>query len=718
MTHAKANLLIANYSINLIQLNVNRNNLTHSQLGGYMKFLPFDLDNHIFRHNISEGTTHKPSDFDYLRALSPECILAFKSALDLFKNSIKLGPNSFGSKEAIFLETVISQLCDKDHPEARFTAYQIEDLPKNNQHFMHYDLQKQLKDSNLWSKILSNSYPMHEKNRLLSLKQLWLSDSTHYASHNTDALWFVANNLADFFEHYYIYAFAEYQSYQRKLPKLISVEYGDYLEREKKKIIEFRTELSQVMLQRLQLAAATNDVTYGDHIHYTTLFLHHNSSFTQDFGLPSKRNDLSPEYFQKFIDYILKNGNASQLQSLSNLGLFRCDDEYISWSNKKSILLVPASFYKRKLVPDSAPWFPRLFPNRHFRYQFMEKNVWLFSSLRSLQKHPIDADRIPQFRAHLKSLEQKLEESHSEIQTKKFSGIKKILHYYTVIFTAEWSSYFMESKTCILLKKISILETILNDYKNKQSLNVDFNIISDIIKEISKSIHDNNIPPKECEKFYVTKSKLLEIKSSPTTQVTTKTSTNPFGEKRSENTPPKPTPSTNPFDTPHSTLQKVDNSLFELINNINLISLDEENFNKTISALNITMKSKEDENSTDSLQTLTSANEELFRQLVKHCANLKTHSEYEKYHDKFVAIEQILSSYSPEHIQSRIKDLIALRSSKNFWFLYQLKCRSYIASFENETSIASKLIAHSVVFNSKTTVKHDEPVAPLETLKQ
>ncbi len=718
MTHAKANLLIANYLINLIQLNVNRNNLTYSQLGGYMKFLPFDLDNHVFRHNISEGTDHKPSDFNYLRALSPECILAFKSALDLFKNSIKLGPNSFNSKEAVFLETVISQLYDKDHLEARFTAYQIEDLPKNNQHFMHYDLQKQLKDSNLWSEILSNSYPMHEKNRLLSLKQLWLSDATHYASHNADALWFVANNIADFFEHYYIFAFTEYQSYRRKLPKLISVEYGDYLEREKKKIIEFRTELSQVMLLRLQLAAATNDVTYGDHIHYTTLFLHHNSSFTQDFGLPSQRNDLSPEYFQKFIEYILKNGNDKQLQSLGNLGLFKCDDEYISWRNRKSILLVPAAFYKRKLVPDSAPWFPRLFSNRHFRYQFMEKNVWLFSSIRSLQKHPIDANRIPNLRAHLKSLEQKLEEAHSEIQTKKFSGIKKFFHYYTVIFTVEWSGYFLESKTCILLKKISILETILNDYKSKQSLDVDFNILLDIINEISKSIHENNIPPKECEKFYVTKSKLLEIKSSRPIQVTTIAPNNPFGEKTTEKITPILTPSTNPFDTPHSILQKVDNSLFELINNINLMSMDEENFNKTISTLSITMKSKKDENSVDSLQTLKSANEEIFRQLIKHCSNLKTHSEYEKYHDKFVAIEQILSLYSPEHIQSRIKDLIALRSNKNFWFLYQIKCRSYIASFENETSVASKLITHSAVFNSKTTEKHDEPATPLETLKQ
>lgn len=484
-----------------------------------MKFSPFDLDHHTTRHNLTEGTTLKRSDFDFLRALSPECIRAFKSALDLFKHSRNLGAESFSSKEANFLDTVIKQLYDKDHEGAHFSVYQLNETPKtNNLHPWYLEQQKQLKNQGMWNEILSNPNSSRETNKLLPLKQQWLSDETHYASHNADALWFVANNIADFFEQYHRYAASEYRQHRRKIPKIISSDYEDYLENERKKIIDFRIELSQVMLIRLQLAAATNNITYGDHIHYTTQFLHNTGLVIQDFEIPqAQRNDLSPEYFQKFIGYILKNGNDTQRLSLCNLGIFTCDDEYIAWRNNKSMILVPASFYKRRLVPDSEPWFPGIFVYRNFRYQFMEKNLWLFSSLRSLSKHPVEIDRISEILEHLKALEGKLETANKEMLDKNFSGLQKFFHYYTVIFTVEWSSYFTESNIDITKKKISILEKIFSHYEDKKNLGGDLKAILQLINEITRSIHTTTISQEDCERFYVVKSKLLEIKKSITT---------------------------------------------------------------------------------------------------------------------------------------------------------------------------------------------------------
>lgn len=693
-----------------------------------MKFSPFDLDHQITRHNLSEGTSLKRNDFDFLRALLPESIRAFKSALDLFKHSTRLGAESISSKEALFLDTTIKQLCEKDYKEAHFSVYQIDKLPqKNNQSNLHYEQQQLLKNSEFWTEIQSNPNYFHNKNRLLPLKNQWLSNATHYASHNLDALWFVSNNIADFFENYYKIAMAEYQQFRRKLPKIIASDYKDYLENEMKKLIEFRTELCQIMLLKLQLASAQNDVTYGDLIYYTTLFLHNNGLCVQEFGLQSRKYDLSPNYFQSFLDYILRNGNETQQQSLCNLSLFRCDNEYIAWRNKKSILLVPVSFYNRKLVPDSEPWFPSLFPNRHFRYQFIEKNVWLFSSIRFLSKHPIEINRLNELLSHLQSIEKKLEESNAEIEERKFNVIQKFIHYYTVIFTLEWSSYFVESKINITIKKISILEKIFSHHKAQSKNTLDFTIIDKLILEITRFMSENTLPIEECEKFHVIKSKFIESKQTLALATSKKTDdltesplcTNPFGDKKTVQPLLKPAPSTNPFDTPILAPHSVDSSLFDLITKIKLMEIDKDNFDEMIGGISHTMMSLQNQISSINQQALEAANNELFRQLIKHCTIIKSQSEYERYHTKFIALEQLLLKYSPEHITSRITDLIALRENKHFWFLYQIKCKSYIASFENEKiTFASNLIAHSALFNSQPAIQHDEPSAPHETLTQ
>lgn len=149
------------------------------------------------------------------------------------------------------------------------------------------------------------------------------------------------------------------------------------------------------------------------------------------------------------------------------------------------------------------------------------------------------------------------------------------------------------------------------------------------------------------------------------------------------------------------------------------MELDKDNFDEMMLGIKNTMQSTMNDNSPDKQRALAIANNELFTQLIRHCAGIKTFTDYEKYHTKYLAIEQLLLKYSPEHISSRIKDLTTLRSKGNFWFLYQLKCRSYIASFDNGTGkVAQNIIAHSAVFNSQHPEKHIEPSAPLETLKQ
>lgn len=705
-----------------------------------MKFAPFDLDLKIKWYNYSENKTTTRSHFSFLRALSPEMIKAFNLALILYKYSRNFGAESFSSKEAVFLETVISQLQDKEFQDSHFSEYKLdEDSTKTGPNSWHLQQQKILKDQSVWNDILSTTSKPQERTRLNSLRELWRSNATHYACHSNDALWFVSNNIAGFFEKYYSHAESEYRWYRRKIPHEVSIEYQEYLENEKSKMAKLRIELCQAMLLRLQLAAATNNITYGDHIHYTSQFIHHNALYDFEFGQPSQINTISPEHFQHFVQHILKNGDETQQTALCNLGLFKCDDEYIAWRNSKSLLLVPKTFHKRKLVPNSQPWFPRIFYYRNFRYEFMEKNVWLFSSIRTLQKYPIGIDNLIETINHIKSMEIKLGEANSEIQKIQLGTFQSFLHHSTSLFILEWIDYFTDAQINITKKKIAILIKLYGHYEEHKTLNIDFKIISQLIHEVSESITNIPLSVQETEKFHIAKANLLRIKceiisaphkksshAMPTTQscrTTQSKSTyhpsNPFCEKHTEKNLPNSTATNNPFDESFAAPPKTDSSLFALIFNIKLFEMEPANFDKLISEVSTTMQAKLQEKSPESEQAIEKTNNELFKQLINHCTNLKSHSEYEKYQEKFIALEQLLLRYPPKHIQERIQYLASLRDRKNFWFLYQLKCRSYIASFENKNGdMATNLITNSALFTLKPVKKHDEPPAPHEILSQ
>jgi hypothetical protein len=698
-----------------------------------MKFLPFDLDQHLLRYNQTEETSLKRNDFEFLRALSPESIHSFTLATELLKKSSSLGIQPLMGSESNFLDNVKTQLTDKDYQGVRFSIYKLgEFIGKNDLQAWYIEQQRRLSNPDLWDQIASNPKANRVKKPLIALKNQWLSEQAQYSGHNISALWFVANNIVDFFENYYRYAELEFRQHRSKIPQALKESYETYLSNAKKSLYEFRNDLCQAMLIRLQLATASGNITYNDHVHYTANWLLNTGLISQQHGLPrSQRNDLTPHFFHQLITYIIQHGSETHKESICKLSLFACDGDYIAWRNKTSLILVPTVFYERKLVPESAPWFPRLFINRYFRYHFFEKNLWLFSSLRSLSRYPIVINRIDNVIDHLKIIEGNLNEASTEIQAKKFVGIQRLIHYKTILFTHEWSEYQREAKISLATKKIAIIHSIHQHIAAHKTIGLDYDKIKSLLYEVSEALAIIHMPQDQCEQFYFFKSELLCFLSATTSATTTDSaqsteSKNPFGERpastEAAQTQASTNPfgerplSTNPFDAPSELPATTDNTLIELLSNLKLMELDKDNFEEMMSSITRSMKAIYNLNSSIKQRALQNAIEKVFTHYLKKCAALNTMSDYEKYHDKFLAIEQLLVTFSADHIKTRVQAITELRQKPDYWFVFQLKCRSYLASFQ--VKIAPYLIANSVVLNSQQDAKQHEPTTPHESLTQ
>ena len=66
---------------------------------------------------------------------------------------------------------------------------------------------------------------------------------------------------------------AEFRQHRSKIPQALKESYETYLSNAKKSLYGFRSDLCQAMLIRLQLATASGNISYNDHIHYTANWL-------------------------------------------------------------------------------------------------------------------------------------------------------------------------------------------------------------------------------------------------------------------------------------------------------------------------------------------------------------------------------------------------------------------------------------------------------------
>ena len=280
-----------------------------------MKFMPFDLDYHLKLYNITEQTTKTRQDFDFLQALNENSTTALSLATELLHKSAQLGTKeSQGTKSSLF-DNVVTQMDNSDYQAVRHSLKQLAKLiEEDNLQSWYIEQHRRLSSLELWEQISANPLTKQIKAQILNLKGQWTSAQAKYSAHSVSALCFAAENILGLFQNYYYFAAMEFRINRHKLPKPIRKAYKAYLIEAQQKLRVLNEDFCQSMLLRLQLATASFDITYNDHIHYTGQFLDKHKLIKQQRGLPSyRRNDLSSDHFQRFLRKIIyarfRNGN-------------------------------------------------------------------------------------------------------------------------------------------------------------------------------------------------------------------------------------------------------------------------------------------------------------------------------------------------------------------------------------------------------------------------
>lgn len=746
-----------------------------------MPFLPFDLDHHLAAYNETARTPRKREDFNFLQALLPESTNALGLANELSQKSAQLStlPHAIDSN-AVF-EEVKEQITQNDYQGVRVSLNKIGEFIENDDLQSWYiEQQRRLSNPDLWEQIIATPRTQRLNKQILTLREHWLSAQAGYSAHSISALWFVGNNIVGLYDNYYRFATLEFRLHRFKMPKELRQAYESYLVEAQSSLQQFKETLCQAMLDRLQLATKSGDITYNDYIHSTAHWLVENKLIMQQNGLPqTKRNDLTPEYFHKFTDYINRFGNPSQQKNLDNLGLFSSNDNYTAWRSQDSVMLAPSALINKQLIPKSEPWFPRLFENRYFRYQFIQKNLWLFSSLKTLNDYPINRNSINHTINHFRMIDERLEFANQEIQEKKILGLNRILHHKTVLFTNEWPKIMLDAQTALLQRKIDFIRGIHQQLIRDGAVLFDDNLIRPLLEEITGLLAQIHLPQQQCEQFYLLKAALLDSTLSATVPLTVPGSepnqapplahaSAPDAENLARSTPAQdeaqtgpdadadidahspasiplvprnipPAPSNNPFDNneaqnmnrasnaPAATNNpfvnaeaenvepvppRFDHAILELVNNLKLIDLDLVNFHEMISSIKHSIKAIRSSQQLDDHQLANNCLDKIFTQYLQKCISLKKPADYEKCREKLSTIEELLSAYAPNYIKMRVQAITEIRQQPNYWFIFQLKCRSYLASCQQK--LTPYLVANSVILKPENTATRTQPLSTIQ----
>jgi hypothetical protein len=745
-----------------------------------MPFLPFDLDHHLAAYNETARTPRKREDFNFLQALMPESTNALGLANELSQKSAQLSTLPHAIDSNTVFEEVKEQITQNDYQGVRISLNKIGEFIENDDLQSWYiEQQRRLSNPDLWEQIIATPRTKRLNKQILTLRDHWLSAQAGYSAHSISALWFVGNNIVSLYDNYYRYATLEFRLHRFKIPKELRQVYEAYLVEAQSSLQQFKETLCQAMLDRLQLATKSGDITYNDYIHSTAHWLVENNLIMQQNGLPAtKRNDLTPEYFHKFTDYINRFGNPNQQKNLDNLGLFSSNDNYTAWRSQDALMLAPSALINKQLIPKSEPWFPRIFENRYFRYQFIQKNLWLFSSLKTLNEYPLNRNSINHTINHFRMIDERLELANQEIQEKKFLGLNRILQHKTVLFTNEWAKIMLDAQTELLQRKIDFIRVIHQQLIRDGAVLLEDNLIRPLLEEITGLLAQIHLPQQQCEQFYLLKAALVANTLSTTASVAVPGSgpnqAPPLGHAPAadaENAPratlaqdeaeaqigpyadtdidarstaanpllprniPLP-PSNNPFDNNESENRhratntrpasnnpfvnaeaeniepappRFDHAILELVNNLRIIDLDLVNFHEMIGRIKQSVKAIRSSQQLSDHQLANNCLDKIFTQYLQKCISLKKPTDYEKCREKFSTIEELLSAYAPNYIKDRVQAIREIPQQPNYWFLFQLKCRSYLASCQQK--LTPYLVANSVVLKAENTVTRTQPLS-------
>lgn len=654
-----------------------------------MSFKPFDIDMAIARSNEEHGTTYRRAEFGFLQALSTESLSALSCANELLSRAVDFGLIDENATD--LLDRVKAQLIDNDLKAVRATVQNIKiQLEKKALHDWHVEQQRRLTNPDLWQQLLAHPSAKLFSTPLGKLQHQWLqSPHGRYAAHTSSAILFIIRQIIPMLENYYDFAKTELNFLRFRLPRFIRAAYQQHLDQAHQQLVTLKQDLGDTMLVRLEMASQSGILSYDDNILHTSEWLAKQQLIKQQYGLPAQKYyGIDNPTFNEFVSFVHTQGNQAQQRKLHSLPSFIVDEDFAIQHFNHGMLIIPSQLDIQHLIPKKPVYFPKLFPQHHARFQFMQKNLWLFANLRVLAQFNLQKHTLSISTQHLLDLEDTLEAAHLELGSSTLTGWQKIFSPSTTRFKLLWKNYYDIAQRQLLDKKIELLEFLDTNIRQGISFALEKDNVEKLCASIKPETGLNTLTQEKMERYVLIKKKLLK-------QIRPPIDNNPFSDPIN----PEP-PIIKLLEPEQQRIQFNDLKLLDFFNNIQLFKLDESNFEESLTSIKNTAATIAESNSEANKAKLSQLYAKIFEQYLRFCISFKTADDLLAVTHKLQSSEELLLSSAPDYIQERINTLREIRTTNEWFMLFSIKCRSYLASCLQQTT--PYVISNASIFNLKS----------------
>lgn len=665
-----------------------------------MIFKPFDIDSAIARNNAEQHTQYRREEFAFLQALTPECLNAIRCANELLSRSADFG--LMEDHDTGLLDRVREQLINNNFKAVRSSINEIKiQLDKKALHDWHVEQQRRLTNPDLWQQLLAHPSAKLFGTPLGKLQNQWLNSAhSQYAAHTSNAILFITQQIIPLVESYHHFAKLELTYSYFRLPKTLRLDYNQHLTQEKEQIGSLKQDLCDTMLARLEMASQSGILSYDDSILHTTEWLARQQLIKQQHGLPQQKYyGIDQKNFDEFVKFIRLNGNDDQQHRLQQLPCFQNDENFNIHFYNGGALIIPAQLFAENLIPKRPVFFEKIFPQQHTRFQFMQKNLWLIANLRVLSQFNTSKHSLNISLNHLLKLERLLEQGQQELAVKTLTGWQKIFTPSATRFKLLWQNYYTVAQRQLLNKKIELLEQLHSQARSGVSFELEKENIETLLATINPESGLNTLSPERIERYFLIKKRLTKQFRSPLPEPEMQElkpvdDNNPFAVSRSVEPPVMKL-----VEPEEPKIQHTDIKLLDFFNNIQLFKLDQANFEEALGSLfNTSRMILESEGDSNQIR-LMALFAKIFDQYLRYCTSFKAPSDLLAEQSKLNRVEELLLAHAPDYVQERISVLREIKTKTDWFIIFTIKCRSYLASCLQQST--PYLISNASMFNLK-----------------
>lgn len=651
-----------------------------------MTFSIFDIQSTIRDENKKLKKNKKIStdeDFGF-ESLSKEALQTLSNTNKQLLQASQLFCGLSGKDQTEFKTDfirAIQQLDAKKFKEQ--AALYRQDIQKQKKQKWYNHQQVSLASPIFWKKIITNlTSEIQEKIVYLQRKWQTQKDYSHY---NSLSLKHIAENIVPVFENYIELSNLELQHKGNRLPKKISKAFKQYLTQLQREINHEKLKLCWAMLGRLDVASKKSDLNADDVTMELTEALKKMGVIKSDAQLPEARRNLTSDCFEYFHSYIEAHGKKPLINRLKYLAWFRENENFISVQGPNQILLVPKVL--QSFVPEKPSQLLMWFGGMPFRYQFLRERLALMTKMRFLDKHSVVVHSLeaiashPSFKA-LDELGHELTSGYNNREQFRPNILQRLFLKSTLNFIEKWH-HFLYIQCCrVLDKKIEFLHLVVDQIKTRLDFELDIDLLnSDGFKQSLKVLIENI--EAQARGLSVNTSMLNGYDESKriidrilNNDITNQSDVfQEISEEEALTICPNIAQNQEEIDAKLN-LQEVKEFLLNVKPDISLLEKSK-NFVSELEDCANQIKEYKDKN----LKILfNNVIEKCFLVFLQECIQWK---EEECGHalNKFKSLENLLFERAPKSIRNRMASLNDL-ASKNQWYLWQLKCQSYLYSFD------------------------------------